>query len=393
MANPIQKFYYPGISDNTDLTNVFDFDNFMDHVKLSTVLSGGGSGVSNIIMNNFIQTVLSVYNSTAQQNTNTFIDQYFQNALSDFIIRNNIATVMAQTTGGNFNINDAGQYKFLSDQIYAIIGSSSIDWSDLTTIQSQMLGLPSSMFAWGSSLTTFAQTFDVNAFQGQVVQLLMANMYIAFYFRHITDRVRNCEDFKCKRAYLLAKYVFVYYTFMSIFLSIFSSSSTVNQFKIDTGLDTNSVETLKYQIVLVMDGVLSQLQNENVLDSPGLEFNSLSFQGIGPPAVSDIQGYYEYLKTLSDQNVLKSNYLNEKKKTATIMQNNLGNYTNQEVLSHKQYVDTKRGFIASVIVMFLVILYIVGLVVFRSYTVLYASSAVILLGLAINGLVAVATQK
>ena len=369
----LAKFYYPGISDNKDLTNVFDFDDFVNYTQLNAVMG------SNIAIQQFLSYLLDIYNTKSVQNTRDFIENQFQTALYDYIIRNVIAPAVASTNGSTFSATNASQVQYLSDQIYAIIESPTIDWSDLSTIQSQLLAMPSASFNFGSQLTGYANTFDVNAFQSTFVALLMSSLYVAFYFRHITDRIYNCDDFKCKRAFVLAAHVFVYYTFMSVFLVIFGSANSIDSFKNDTGLDNEQLEAFKYQIVLVMDGVLNLLQDENVLDAPDMEI-----QGVGLANVSTIQGYYDYLKGLSDGNVLKSNSLSFAKQTAQIMQNNLGNYTNEEILKHNQYRRARRSFIVTVVVCVFVLLYLIFLVASRSFLMLYMSSAIIMLVLVID---------
>ena len=389
----LDKYYYPGVVDNRDLTNVFDFDNFVDHTQLGNVFAVGNR-ISNTSLNNFIYYMITVYNTTSKQNTLAFIENDFQNALSDYIIVNNIAPALANTETGVFNVSNQTNYNtFVTQNVYAIIKSSSLDWSDLSTIQSQLLALPNDNFSFIKSLAG-TQTVDTVAFQQQFAQILTNNLYPAFYYRHITDRIKNCDDFKCKRAYLLARYVFVYYTFMSMFLMIFGSPTTVDKFRTDTNSTNDQLETLKYQIILLMDGILGVLQDENILDAPNMEPSKIhEFIGIKSKKVSDIQGYYEYLRHLSEDNVLKSHYLNEQKKTATIMQNNLSNFTEEEMLSYKRYVDVRRSFIILVVIMFLVISYLITLLTLGRYNILFLTSSIVLLGLAITTMVAVTRQR
>ena len=245
----------------------------------------------------------------------------------------------------------------------------------MSTLNQQLLNLPDDLFTFGAGLSSFTSSFDVNAFRTQFVSTLMTYMYTVFYFRHILDRVVNCPDFKCKRVYLLAKYVFVYYTFMSLFLIIFSSASTVSQYSTDTKLQNSDLDLIKYNLVLLLDGILSLLQNENLLDVEGSD------------NVSTITGYYNQIKQLSDMNVSKSFHLQDKKQFAEVMKNNLGNYTNVELESKKRYDKGKRTFVATVIVMLIVIIVLISLLMARAGVAFYVCAGIVLLSLAIDLLV------
>jgi hypothetical protein len=355
----------------TDLENVLDYNTFLNTVRLSDVLT------SNAVMMYFAKYLLQVFDVTSQQNVSTFVNSDFQNGLADFIIQVHVAARLTVSSQQKLNVS---QISYLTSHVYAILNGP-IDWSDMSSIKDQLLRLPASLFSFGSNFSTYGTVFNLANFQERFVDILMDTMYPSLYFKHITDRATNCQDFKCKRIYLLTKYLFVYYTFMNVFLSIFSSATTVQTCKNDTGMTSEDLETLKYQLVVVMDGVLSLMQNENMLDVPGAN------------QVSSISQYYTQIKNMSNGNILKSNYLNEKKETAEVLRNNLTNYTKNEILSYERFRKERREFIATLLVMFVVVSFLVGLLVTKSYKAMFASSAIVLLGLAINGLAAVIPKK
>jgi hypothetical protein len=363
------------VTDNSELNNVFDFNNFLDNTRMGKLVN-----VDNIALKNFVVFLLDVFSTSALQNTKEFVSTKYGNALIDYTFTKLVAPSLASQSS-NFSASNNVQVQYVKNQVNLILNSSMIDWSDMNTIQQQLVNLPSSLFAFGSNFTPFGQTFDVNAFKTSLVNIIMENMYPAFYYRHIVYKVSNCDNLKCKRSYLLAQYVFVYYSFMSIFLAIFSSSATVQKFNVDTGLDMTTLGNMKIQIVLVLDGILSLLQDENLLDSTG------------NGQVSSITQYYNSIKTLSDNNVLKSTYLSDEKRKVHIMHNNLSNHTNSELVSYNDYIKAKRSLLWTIFVMVLVILFLIGLLLKRSFLILYASCALVLLGLAINGLVAVILQS
>ena len=119
----ISQFSYTSLP--TELTSLFDFDNFLDNSQLITVLGYGNTsgGVVNTNVQSYISSLLTVYTATAQQDAKSFVDDFFQNALADWTITNCVAPAIASQSGNVLSTTNTSQMGYLSGQIYAIIGS------------------------------------------------------------------------------------------------------------------------------------------------------------------------------------------------------------------------------------------------------------------------------
>lgn len=387
----ISRFFNSSGSEKKSLSDVFDFDNFADHVKLTTHIASG-NGLDSVKVNDLITSLVKGYNNQSKLKQYvdtdfiiTFIDQYIIYEVASAI------TVQNQ----KFSYTNASHSKDLRTLIYSIFniiknGSNVVDtnvlfksnvlsFADIGTIQQQLHQLSTDTFkSFHKKYRNTGETEEV--FRQKLENIFMDKLYIVFYFAHIYDRSMFCNDFKCKRSFVLAKYVFVYHVFMTIFLIIFSSADSVQVFKTATKKDNNDLQSLKTRMVSIMDSILTLLQEENILDTPGLD------------NTSTIGKYYDKIKDLSDKNVLKSNFLNEKKKTALMMQNNLGNFSNYEALAHRELYYTKVGFFSTIVVMLIVLLILLVLVYGQQYLMLIVVSGVVMLGLAIYGLLSAIKQ-
>jgi ABC-type sugar transport system permease subunit len=130
-------------------------------------------------------------------------------------------------------------------------------------------------------------------------------------------------------------------------------------------------------MVYVMDGILTLLQNENILDVDG------------SGSVSSITTYYNQIKDMSNKNVTGSNTLNETKDVALLMQNNLTNYSNNEVVTYDELRRTKVYLIVTIVIMLFIIGIIIGLILMKSYKFVYIVSGIVLLAIAINATIAI----
>jgi hypothetical protein len=135
------------------------------------------------------------------------------------------------------------------------------------------------------------------------------------------------------------------------------------------------MEAFKGKFEDVMYGVLLALEQENVLDLPGAQ------------NVSTLAQYYQKLKHTSKNNVENSFLLNQKKNSAVIMQNNLGNYTNHEAIAYKELVKTKSAVVFVIILMIVIIFTLIALISSKNFMAVYLLSGLTLLALAIYALV------
>lgn len=346
----IQKLYYKELTDNKVLMNVFDADNFLDHVGLTSLLSNTQTSKQGIDYPKVFQIMIELdrfYNQNSNQSITSFVDN-FGTVLFNICYETLLKSALSMQFR-NFNSNDPGQNSYMSSNINTLLFKSALDMSDFEQIQNQILRLPDNYFAFTKSLVNFGAETDPAAIRNQVVELIVSRMYPALYFSHIQYQGRSCSDFKCKRVFKLATIVFVYYTLSSLFMLVFASQTSFEKFKVANRQNNDQMTQWKYKLVSMMDGALSLLENENILDVP--------LQN-GKSKMAD---YYNELKGLSQDNVEVSTILNQKKKVAKIMQNNLNNYNTYQALSHATLESRKKEFTAAAVIVGVIILAVISL--------------------------------
>jgi hypothetical protein len=346
----IQKLYYKELTDNKVLMNVFDADNFLDHVGLTSLLSNTQTSKQGIDYPKVFQIMIELdrfYNQNSNQSITSFVEN-FGTVLFNICYETLLKSALSMQFR-NFNSNDPGQNSYMSSNINTLLFKSALDMSDFEQIQNQILRLPDNYFAFTKSLVNFGAETDPAAIRNQVVELIVSRMYPALYFSHIQYQGRSCSDFKCKRVFKLATIVFVYYTLSSLFMLVFASQTSFEKFKVANRQNNDQMTQWKYKLVSMMDGALSLLENENILDVP--------LQN-GQSKMAD---YYNELKGLSQDNVEVSTILNQKKKVAKIMQNNLNNYNTYQALSHATLEGRKKEFTAAAVIVGVIILAVISL--------------------------------
>lgn len=384
----ISKLNYPGISDNKDVTDIFDYDNFLDHTQLNNLVTSGTGVIDSRKSKAFLDALLDGYGSNIKLflDSDVLVSSYstdqkllqsakcFMNIVFNSCFQLSfINTLKKYTCFSNINVT---QNLTLGNALIVIF-QAQVDWSDMSTIKTQLINLDDRYFTWGSGTAPLGSVFDVKSFKTEIVDNIMTSFYPMIYYFHILSQSKNCNDFMCKRVYVLMKYVFIYYTFMTLFIAIFGNADRVAQFQNDLNVNNTDLSNMKYKIVYVMDAILSLLQDENSLDVSSKN------------GISSTAQYYNQIKTLSQGNVQGSYWLNDKKNNALLMQNNLTNFTNHEVLSYNKYIKTRNSFIIVSVIMLIVLIIVAGLIMSQSYSLVYIVSGVVMLGLAIYGLVSV----
>ena len=374
MTSTISKLYLSGINDDVYITNVFDFENFLDSTGFRTILSANGKNLDVWRFYSLLKRMLDAFDEV-NQNTKSFINDKFENTLFDFILHDIFAPALAMQFQNTclFNPKNENEMNAVGRKIKDIFFSN-IDHSNLTTLKSQYMNLNDSYYSFGSNFIIFGNVFDVKEFKKNLVDLLVVFFYPFHYFHHIIEKINYCQDFKCIRAYVLVKYVFVYHLFMSIFLFMFGDSASVSQCATGLKMDNTTLQKLKYKLVIIIDGILAVLQDENLLDSASEK------------QISSLNAYYLKIRDLSSGNIVASNYNNEMKKKALLMQNKLSNYNNYEYIASRELMRYKLSVLLIVLLILLIICVLIVLLLKRSFISFYIISSVTLLGLAVNGL-------
>lgn len=370
------------LQNNQSLMNVFDSNNFWLHTKLNYVLGTDPTRFDEKRLYTFVTKLNSAFGN-ANSSVKAFIDTHFKEALFDFCVRNSMAPSFGFQNGSSFDSNNVNHVNQLKNYTTSILFSTkyTIDFSVLETVETQLNNLPSELFKFGASLQKFDVAFDVEEFKRQFITYLMTHLYPVMYFTHVQTQKNACNNFTCKRAFNLATYVFVYFTYMTIFNSIYESSSSIQRFKDANTLDNTAISGLKDLMVLLMDGILGLIEDENILDVSGT--GSIK---------STLSQYYNKAKKLSSSNVATSNLVNEKRDTALVMQNNLTNYTDNEALTYAELRRTRVSFYVTLVVLFSVITFLIGLVWSRQFMFLYVASVVTLLAMSLKGLISAIRQ-
>lgn len=377
MAN-ISGLYFSDIEKNNALQSVFKFETFMDNTRFSNILSVNGTDYTPTRVWTLLGSLNAAY--IEKQNARVFVDQQFSEVVFKFILDNSFAPAWQRSRSQNlFNASSTTQVDAIGRNIKAIFNSS-VDYSDLETLKSQFTNLNDDLFRFGRAFAGFGNSFDVGAFKVEFVDMLVDHFYAYLYFTHIQKAQSFCKDFKCKRVYNLAKYVYVYYLCASIYLLVYSTVSRVDTYSKDQTLQltTQAMDNSKYELILLQDGLLKVLEEENAFEKK---------TQTNKDSKSTIAEYYDKISTLSDLNVARSTYINEKKKNTNIMQNNLGNYSNIEA---RNFIEMKKEKTIFWVLFALICVIIVLLVVFifqQRFIYLYSLSGLTLLALAIYGLV------
>jgi hypothetical protein len=381
----ISKLNYPSITGNPDITNIFDFDNFLAQTRLNGILYTA-SVLDYTKVEIFISNMTKNYQANAQSFLNNdklvYVDPTDSTLGESSFLKTLFNTCYTtafipflKTNASNIDpSNNNANKKTIAEEIIKIF-EAPIDWSNMQTLGDQLKNLNDMYFSFGGCSSDKA--FNVGVFKQRIVPGIISSFYPMIYYLHIIKQAKGCNDFKCRRAYILMKYVFVYYTLMTLFLKVFGSAENVELFKsVNTKYNNEKLTAMKYQLVLTMDGVLDVLTHENVLDLP----DSNNF--------SSMTEYYNKLKELSDGNIHQSSELNGRKDTAVIMQNNLLNYTNNEVVTYTSYQRTKIAFIIIVVVLLLDLAFLLLLIFNRQYDLVFVIGGVSLLAIIIYGMVA-----
>ncbi len=378
----ISKYYYD-ISKQPSLKNLFDLPNFLDHVRLKPFLSKTTSAEWDMVkVKRFVEVCISSY--VIDTNINEYVKDpnRFSKVLIDICFEVSLLPVIAGQYGQEYNRADSANSLFLKNQVLSLLdyGKNKIDLTDLTTFKDQMLTLPNEMFSFGQRMYPLYQSFDVVVFKTWMIERLFEHFYPVLYFTSVLVNREQCNDFKCRRIYVLAAYMFVYNTIASLFLIIYSSANSIEVFKQQTSVDNVYLETIKFGLVNIMDAILRQLDNENVLDS--LDANGKS----------TLSSYYNQVRTLASNNVMNSNKLNETKNIAQIMQSNLGNYNYNEATNYQETQTTKIIFYVVVAVLVSVIIGLIVLLYLNKFMYVNIICAVVLLGISVYSLASVIMQ-
>jgi hypothetical protein len=375
------RFNYTGVADSKDIADIFDYAAFLDHTKIISVIGDTTGNLDNTKVNTFINNLIAGcgndYDKFVNNDTFTYLTtsnssnqdgQSFLNVLFNTCYQLSFIPYIKAQSG--YNTIDTALNISLTTALMNIFKASDLDWSDLSTVSIQMLALDKSYFMFGG--ITRDPNFNPDDYKKKVVPEIVKDFYPMIYYLHILKQKSYCTDFKCQRAYVLVKYVFIYYTFMILFESVFANSAALSYFASTLGQTVTQLDTMKTRMVLIMDHILFLLENENQLD-------------VGTAAqVSSVTDYYNKIKTISDSNTKGSNTLNETKNTAVLMQNNLANYSNNEVVTYNRYVRERREFILTVIVMFFIISGIITAILMKLYTPVYVITGIVLSVLLIN---------
>lgn len=373
MSN-IKKLYFPEIQNNSYMMDVFDFDKFLNKTQFSFVIgdANGNSDVRKVMT--LMRRLLHGFD-LSNQNIKRFIDNNFSQTLFNFILDESFAPALQSEVGSHlFNAKNVRQVSVLKNNIESIFNGH-VDYQDLKTLQTQFENLDNKLFRFGKQLKPYGEGFDIAEFKDWFTKLLVQHFYPFLYFIHIQKAVIFCDDFKCKRVYILAKFVYVYFTLMALFLVVYSDTTSVSTCMSVLQTTQSDIDNTKERIQRILDSIIGILDEENILDNNN--------------DVSKMAEYYNLLKETSKDNTKRSHDLNTKRNVALNMQNNLSSILSTEAMAYR---DLWRAKVIFYVVLALILMVICMQIVFilqKQYTRLFILSGLTLLALAIYALVVV----
>lgn len=374
MSN-IKKLYFPEIQSDRTIMDVFDFDTFLNKTQFSFVVGDNNQNSDVRKVMTLVRRLLRGFD-LSNQDVKVFIDNQFPLTLFDFILEESFAPALQSEVGAHlFNARNVRQVSVMKTNIMAIFNAK-VDYSDVKTLQTQFEHLDNKLYRFGKQLKQYGEGFDIAAFKDYFSKMLVQHFYPYLYYVHIRKALDiKCNDFKCKRVYVLAKYVYVYFTMMALFLIIYSDAASVTRCMSVLQTTQSDMDSTKQQLQRILDNILGILDEENMLDKDN--------------GVSKMAEYYNSLTETSRSNHQRSHDLNTKRNTALNMQNNLSSILSTEAMAYRDLWRAKLVFYVLVALVSIVICTQIVLILKQQYTRLFILSGLTLLALATYGLMVV----
>ena len=344
---------YPDAKADALLAKVFDFGTFMDVTRLHKIMVGYKSNKANYdlrVVKHFIDNVSTAFYEKADRDAEMFL-MYASDALFKTCFDHSMLPYFSSDFQQAFNATNTSQVETVHDAIEKLVMSvESVQLFDPKTAQGKDAAIKSktdNLFEFGETLYHKTSDFKTAEFKNKLAPQLLESFFPFFYYRYLNEKLSTCPDanMNCKRLYKLAKYVFMYYSLMSVFLAIFAEADDTVRYKETNNEDDIAVNEKRQQLVFMMDSILIKMNDKDMQDS-----------GIN----SDLATFYSNIKKMSMENIQSSNSIVEKKREVESLQNNLANYNNMQHLNQRDMLVARVAFFANLIVWLLVVVLVVG---------------------------------
>jgi hypothetical protein len=314
MASQILK-NYPQAQSDIVLKHAFDFEKFVNNTGLHNIFLGYGASTNTFPSPSYnlqiIQTFLSEFMDVPFNNYDKIADTFL-----DLCFTENFFFYMTQKFPAKINTADVSQMIQMEERTKELVRNVPLDSIfdsegrvNFKTVQQ----MDSKYFKFGEA---YYSGFNVETFKETISEQLGTSFRPYFFFSALKKKYNSCGvDSQCNHIYMLGLTVFSYYLFMTLFLVVFGTEQyTIDYINATQENDVN-IKDLKTRIVQRMDDLLAILyQPPDVTEGKSTDLNQ----------------FYNTIKTLSLKNVKTSNNVVENKKLIDNLQNNLRNYSNLE---------------------------------------------------------------
>lgn len=343
---------YPEVNADALLAKVFDFGTFMNLTKLHNIMAGYKNTSKNYdmrILKHYMDNVATAFYDKADRDAEMFLI-YASDALFKTGFDHSMIPYFSNEFQQAFNATNTSQVEALHDAIEKLVMAvEPTQLFDPKTAQGKDNAIKikaDSFFQFGETFYHKTSDFKAQEFKNKLSPQVLESFFPFFFYRYLNEKLSICPDanMQCKRLYKLAKYVFMYYSLMSVFLAIFAKAEDTVRYKESNNEDDIVVNEKRQRIVYIMDSILIKMNDADMQDS-GMS--------------SDVATFYTNIKRMSMENIRSSNTLVEKKRDVDSLQNNLANYNNMQSLNQASMVSARFSFVVNLVAWSLVVMVIV----------------------------------
>ncbi len=365
---------YAEVKADAVLAKVFDFGTFMNITKLHNIMIGYKSTNKTYdmrIVKHFIENMTNAFYNQADKDAEMFL-VYASDALFKTCFEHSMVPYFSKEFQQAFTSTNVAQVEGVHDSIERLVMSlEAVGVFDPKTAQGKDAVIKSkaeSFFQFGETFYIKSSDFKTAEFKNKLAPQLLESFFPFLYYRYLNEKLSACPDanMRCKRIYKLAKYVFLYFSLMSVFLAVYANAQDTTRYKESNNEDDIVINEKRQKIVYIMDTILIQMNNAEMQDS-GMN--------------TDLATFYTNIKRMSLENIQSSNNLVEHKREVETLQNNLANYNNMQNLNYRSKQSSQVSLLVNAVVWSVVLVFVVGSTLLQNtakwYTDIVAVAAVV----------------
>jgi hypothetical protein len=344
---------YAEVNADAVLAKAFDFGTFMNITKLHNIMVGYKSTSKNYdmrIVKHYIENMTQAFYDKADRDSDMFL-VYAGDAIFKTCFEHSMIPYFSKEFQQAFTSTNVAQVEGIHEAVERLVMSiEAVGVLDPKTAQGKDAIIKSkaeSYFQFGETFYIKSSDFKTAEFKNKLAPQLMESFFPFFYYRYLNEKLSACPDanMRCKRIYKLAKYVFLYFSLMSVFLAVYANEQDIEKYKQANNEDDIVVNEKRQKLVYIMDSILIQMNNEEMQDNG---------------TNNDLATFYTNIKRMSLENIQSSNNLVELSREVDILQNNLANYNNMQNMNFQTRKMSQITFFVNLIVWLLVVVFVVG---------------------------------